>query len=172
MLLGVLQSMRGEMRWMVDTIWILCPTNNHFFMQVEAGDDRSPGSLLFMLVVEEGRCYWWLDAAIAGTGDADKLVRRGQELKCIRSQARGKSDAKIGFVVALLTLTSRCEENKSSDVGCNENWMLRLLAIGSGWQQGTWPTWTQTRRPLKHIGMMWYLCMVNGDVDNLVRQPW
>ena len=47
-----------------------------------------------------------------------------------RLRARGESDAKIGLVVTLLTLTARLEGNKRSDDGCNEDGMMQLLAIG------------------------------------------
>ena len=50
------------------------------FMQAEAGDDQSPGSILPMLVVEERRCYWRSDAAIC---DVDKLV--GRELELVKT---------------------------------------------------------------------------------------
>ena len=43
-----------------------------------------------------------------------------------RSRARGESDAKIGLVVTLLTLTARLEGNKRSNDGCTEEalWMV------------------------------------------------
>ena len=37
-----------------------------------------------------------------------------------RSRAWGESENKMGLIGTLLTLVSRLEENKLSDVGCNE----------------------------------------------------